>query len=1124
SKTEQETKSARISLNAGSWAEAAKGAMTTSGGLNASKRTTDAENVSTSWTNSLIQAGTINSSSDSLTVKGANIVANDITIETNTLVVESLQNTEQGSSQTRGQSIGIGFGGEGISSASGGMEKSDSENSRAWVDQQTTLLGANTISITAKDTTITGAVIANASEDENGQLIDHGNLALQTETLAVNDIYDTDESDTQGFSINSSISTNNFRDIDQTGGSTTVSAHKNGYIREQTTKASMGMGYIVVAGKAANDEDLAGLNRDLNNSQEITKDMETGGLNATLTIDHKLLTAEGRQEIAKSAVTAYLHGDEIIEAVTDVATTDKSATEFFSGVRNYAATRETLAANAVNAQQQKALRGEGGAQGSEDASQALSNALSKSQGIDEADIALYDGSQIQDNSVALDKSAVNKTEVEGAYHGDGKGIYVNIDKTDMTNSTDVVKTLVHEQERHRQSQAGELGSLSRDSQTVLAANQADQAAQVWTMFSALGGQSTTSTVSQADWNKANYQAENVTAGTTQIKAVDNNDLKARQLNLREASILDNARDKIRSNPVLSNTSKEKQLHKLDAQACAAVECAAGVPETDDNYARLAALQVEGEALNDDIYATLDELGVDYKASEASGEDDSFEYGFKDGLGDVVDQNDEMVTQAAGVAQAAGGVAGVVGGVSLTIGGAVSCVPSSGVGCGVAVVGSGITALSASEVSDGLDKVLGEYESTHGQRVADSFSAETHQGEYDAFDGFVQGMAIGAAEMVTAKIGGKYVDDIIEKNGDSKAAKALEQQQVANKQQEINGTKDAEFDTPDRDVIAQSEPEAITDPARLLEHRSNPDGLINDERVSVVVDQKSLEKYFVQKDVDGNPLRNSEGEYVLSDKATIPKGKYVGFQKDLDGLTDAETKHKLTIESIPGHKGYEQYEDDIFRIDFDLPDPDSKLSIPGKSDYLNDIGGPVTLGGVRQRIPNESIPLKGANPKVTPLSADVSRTDKTTMPPAARGADTTSLTVPNNKGIGDVTDPSFIGPVFDKGERLKIINQRLADAPAASNADDAMSLLHRSFDDVEDAFSSVPKVENPGLKYQGRMYAPRADYTTTMPDGSLEAITKGNIVKISPQGDIDFFLKNKDGTTGKNVFSKKGASQ
>ena len=98
---------------------------------------------------------------------------------------------------------------------------------------------------------------------------------------------------------------------------------------------------------------------------------------------------------------------------------------------------------------------------------------------------------------------------------------------------------------------------------------------------------------------------------------------------------------------------------------------------------------------------------------------------------------------------------------------------------------------------------------------------------------------------------------------------------------------------------------------------------------------------------------------------------------------------------------------------------------------------------------------------------------------------------------------------------------MAKAPAPKSADEAFELLGKTMDDVEDAFSGVARVDNPGLKYQGRMYPPRSDFTTRLPDGGLEAITAGNIIRISPNGTIQIYLKNADCTVGKLIFEKLG---
>lgn len=40
-------------------------------------------------------------------------------------------------------------------------------------------------------------------------------------------------------------------------------------------------------------------NRDINNTQEITRDQTTGMLNGSVTVDHRLLSESGRAEIVK---------------------------------------------------------------------------------------------------------------------------------------------------------------------------------------------------------------------------------------------------------------------------------------------------------------------------------------------------------------------------------------------------------------------------------------------------------------------------------------------------------------------------------------------------------------------------------------------------------------------------------------------------------------------------------------------------------------------------------------------------------------------------------------------------------------------------------------------------------
>ena len=80
-------------------------------------------------------------------------------------------------------------------------------------------------------------------------------------------------------------------------GTTSVSLKHTGNDKEQITRATIGAGEIIVGG--VSNPELDGLNRDTTKAQEITKDLTTGTLDATVTIDNRVFTSEGRNSIAK---------------------------------------------------------------------------------------------------------------------------------------------------------------------------------------------------------------------------------------------------------------------------------------------------------------------------------------------------------------------------------------------------------------------------------------------------------------------------------------------------------------------------------------------------------------------------------------------------------------------------------------------------------------------------------------------------------------------------------------------------------------------------------------------------------------------------------------------------------
>jgi filamentous hemagglutinin family protein len=288
----------------------------------------DSESNATQYVNSQINVGHLESSSDNLTVKGGVVAANTANISTSKLHIESLQDTHSSSNSSSGANIGIGGG---ISSTgvvqggSAGFNKSNGSGEGAQVNEQSAILiadGENS-QITAKDTTLIGGMIANASREidaETGEvsLVDHGNLNFSTETLTVEDLRDYSKSDQHGFGLQ----LDNVVSFGQSGstgsvdpntkppsaydkaadhfdqGTTTFSLQNTGRKMEGETRATIGGGNVVVGGQSLHDhKDFTTLNRNVNEAQVVILDQQTGALDASVTIENRMLSETGRADI-----------------------------------------------------------------------------------------------------------------------------------------------------------------------------------------------------------------------------------------------------------------------------------------------------------------------------------------------------------------------------------------------------------------------------------------------------------------------------------------------------------------------------------------------------------------------------------------------------------------------------------------------------------------------------------------------------------------------------------------------------------------------------------------------------------------------------------------------------------
>jgi hypothetical protein len=212
------------------------------------------------------------------------------------LNVESLQDTDYAKGSNWGVNVGIGS-----NSAGGGFNVGSSDHDSAWVNNQTSLTGGNVDINVAGKTEITGGLLAAGEYDENGKLIDNGNLNLSTNELVYNDLHDFNTSNESGFGIQSNwgSGTDKKTGNEHSSGTTSITLKDKGSETEQTTHATIGSGAITVGGTQLSNDDpaLAGLNRNTDNAQEVTKDMTTGALDGTATIDNRWFSGAGRENI-----------------------------------------------------------------------------------------------------------------------------------------------------------------------------------------------------------------------------------------------------------------------------------------------------------------------------------------------------------------------------------------------------------------------------------------------------------------------------------------------------------------------------------------------------------------------------------------------------------------------------------------------------------------------------------------------------------------------------------------------------------------------------------------------------------------------------------------------------------
>jgi hypothetical protein len=92
-----------------------------------------------------------------------------------------------------------------------------------------------------------------------------------------------------------------------------------------------------------------------------------------------------------------------------------------------------------------------------------------------------------------------------------------------------------------------------------------------------------------------------------------------------------------------------------------------------------------------------------------------------------------------------------------------------------------------------------------------------------------------------------------------------------------------------------------------------------------------------------------------------------------------------------------------------------------------------------------------------------------------------------------------GQILDKYSRLKSFFHILEIAEETNNAQETLELINNKLVDVEDCHSGLSQEEDPGLKFNGRMYPIMEDNIERLGNGRIIAHTLGNKIIIESNG-------------------------
>ena len=506
-----------------------------------------------------------------------------------------------------------------------------------------------------------------------------------------------------------------------------------------------------------NSDDTSRLNRDTEHTEKdlFTVDRKQGDFDVT--VDHRLLTEEGREAIGKDIEDTKEAGQDVYRAAeTYVNSDDMDLFDFGKSVsdnRKLTDLKNDLLSSQEGLDLLNDLKSED-ANTSLAAKAAISKLAQEKYGIQPENVNFYNADKTTSTAMAdtilRDVKGGVVTDDDHEMHGE-----INADISEATTKTEILNTVGHETyESITENTTGEQTAAQEDLADAFGNQFEDRVNQ------AAGGDLDSTTGS--NWNSALQNSQMVNQGTQRVNQVANANVDHRMFRYKEAKVMDNIRGRIDSDKSLTNNQKQQAKVQLSALACASVKCAEQVPESDPYYNQLTDLQDAGEKLQADGASLKNMLGEDAEGL--------FEHDWLDSVNDAVLKHDEGITKGGAIVNV---VAGYGGAATSAIGGAAIC--TGGVTCAagatLATVG---TDAGLEQGRVGLNKLNEDYSSTVGESTLNSASIETHEGDVNPVGDLAIDAAVGAGtlvlETVIAKAGGKALDkvvDVVDQAGSSK---------------------------------------------------------------------------------------------------------------------------------------------------------------------------------------------------------------------------------------------------------------------------------------------------------------------------------------------------------------------